>query len=73
MLSACEFFKAKYGLRVKAFYIESEKNRSADALSRGKTPIWLQNRGRENQVDPVNLIRLINKPLPYWKSAKNHY
>ena len=66
LLSACEFFKAKYGLRIKAFYI-------ADALSRGETPAWLENKGKENQVDFLDLIRMINKPLVYWKSIKNHF
>ena len=68
LLSAIEFFKYKFELRIKAFYIKSSHNTSADALSRGRTPFWLTQRGRELEPDVKQIIELIVNPLPFWKS-----
>ena len=57
-LAAAEYYKAKYGLKIKAFYIPSAKNTFADALSRGKTPIWLKDRGTEVKINLVELFKL---------------
>ena len=70
MLSAIEFFKFQYGLKVKAFYIESKKNNSADALSRGSTPLWLKRRGVRVKSDIRKILHLLNDPLPFWKNAR---
>ena len=70
LLSAIEFFKYKFGLRIKAFYIKSSHNTSADALSRGRTPFWLAQRGVEIETNVKQIIELIVNPLPFWKSKK---
>ena len=66
LLSAIEFFKFRYTLRVKAYYIESNKNTSADDLSRGRTPLWLSRGGVRLKNDIRKLIKLVNNPLPFW-------
>ena len=73
ILSAIEFYKAKYGLKVKTAYIKSSHNTSADALSRGRIPYWLKVRGKELKVDLSNIIELINNPLPFWKKMRNPF
>ena len=70
LLSAIEVFKYKFGLRIKAFYIKSSHNTSADALSRGRTPFWLTQRGIELESNVKQIIELIVHPLPFWKSKK---
>ena len=45
ILSAIETLKFNYGLKVKAFYIKSKHNNTADALSRDRTPSWLKKKG----------------------------
>ena len=73
MLSAIEFFKAKYGLKVKAVYIKSDKNTSADALSRGRIPPWLLRRGIKKEIDLNFIMRLIDNPVPFWKKTLNPF
>ena len=68
ILSAIEAFKFKFGLKVKAFYIKSSQNTSADGLSRGRTPRWLVSRGVEQKINVRQIIKLINNPLPFWKT-----
>ena len=68
ILSAIEVFKFRYGLKVKAFYIESKKNRSADDLSRGRTPKWLKRRGTRVINNVQKIIQLLNNPLPFWQN-----
>ena len=68
LLAAIEFFKYRFGLRVKAYYIESKKNTSADDLSRGRTPVWLRRRGVRVKNNMQELIKLLNCPLPFWKN-----
>ena len=68
LLSAIEFFKFRFRLRVKAYYIESNKNTSADDLSRGRTPLWLSRGGVRVKNDIRKLIKLVNNPLPFWKN-----
>lgn len=68
LLAAIEFFKYRFGLRAKAYYIESKKNTSADDLSRGRTPVWLRRRGVRVKNNMQELIKLLNCPLPFWKN-----
>ena len=69
ILSAIEAFKFKFGLKVKAFYIKSCQNTSADDLSRGGTPRWLVSRGVEQKVNVCQIMKLIDNPLPFWKTT----
>ena len=67
ILSAIETFKFNFGLKVKAFYIKSQHNNSADELSRNRTPPWLRLKGVEQKNDVTQIVQLINNPLPFWK------
>ena len=73
LLAAVEFFKAKYGLKVKAVYLPSVKNTSADALSRGKTPVWLRRRGVRKKIEFKKLFALLNNPVAFWKKRVNPF
>ena len=73
LLSAIEFFKYKFGLRVKAYYIKSKHNTSADCLSRGHTPQWLGWRGVKLKNDVNEIIQLLDDPLPFWQTKKRDY
>ena len=73
LLAAVEFYKAKYGLKVKAVYIPSSNNTSADALSRGKTPIWLEQRGTKEKVNLLELFRLLDNPKKFWYKLRNPF
>ena len=72
-MAAVEFFKAKYGLKVKAVYLPSVKNTSADALSRGKTPVWLKRRGVRKEIEFKKLFALLNNPMAFWKKLVNPF
>ena len=73
LLSAIEYFKFKFGLKVKAFYIKSQHNTSADLLSRGHTPHWLGRRGIQLENDVNEIIKLLDNPLPFWQTKKRNY
>ena len=66
ILAAIESIKFNFGLKVKAFYIKSGHNNTADKLSRGQTPPWLVAKGVELKIDVSQIVELINNPLPYW-------
>ena len=68
LLSAIQFYKAKYMLRVKAYHIKSDHNSSADALSRGRTPHWLNQRGVRTRVNIKQILSLTDNPVPFWKT-----
>ena len=68
ILSAIEVFKFRYGLKIKACYIESKKNRSADDLSRRRTPHWLRGRGTRVKINVLEIVQLLKNPLPFWKN-----
>ena len=72
-LAAAEFYKAKFGLKVKAVYIPSSNNTSADALSRGTTPIWLEQRGIEERINLLELFQLLDDPRKFWCKLKNPF
>ena len=72
-LAAVEYYKAKYGLKVKAVYIPSSNNTSADALSRGKTPIWLEQRGTKEKLNLLELVRLLDNPKKFWYKLQNPF
>ena len=68
LLSAIQYYKAKFMLRAKAHYIKSDHNTSADALSRGRTPHWLKHQGTRLRIDLRQIIKLIDNPIPFWKA-----
>ena len=71
LLSGIELYKFRFRLKVKAHYIKSSHNTSADALSRGQTPRWLRQRGTEVKVSISTILKLIDDPLPMWTKIIN--
>ena len=67
ILSAIESFKFNFGLKVKAVYIKSSHNNSADKLSRNLTPPWLASRGIRLKINVPKIVKLLDNPLPFWK------
>ena len=67
ILSAIESFKFNFGLKVKAVYIKSRHNNSADKLSRNRTPPWLASRGIRLKIDIPEIVKLLDDPIPFWK------
>ena len=61
--------KFKHNLKVSAYYIESSKNTSADALSRGKVPDWLQKRGVKYDVKMSDIDKILIDPIAFWTKA----
>ena len=68
LLAAIQFYKAKHMLRVKAFYSKSEHNTSADELSRGHTPCWLNQHGTRSHINLQQILNLIDNPISFWKT-----
>ena len=66
ILAAIEAIKFNFGLKIKAFYIKSKHNNTADTLSRGQTPPWLSAKGVEQKIDIPHIVELINNPGPCW-------
>ena len=64
-LDAIEYYKYVRGLKVKAFYIKSSHN-TADALSRGQVPRWLEVHGVKLSINIAVILKLIGDPVPFW-------
>ena len=73
ILSAIEYYKFKYGLKIKAYYVKSSHNSSADALSRGLTPKWLLLRGVRHKIDVSRIVNLLRNPRPFWLKSRNPF
>ena len=65
MVAAIERIKYAFLLKLSVRYIPSDKNISADSLSRARVPIWLQRRGTRifpsmsalvDMINPLNLV-----------------
>ena len=59
LLAAIEFFKRKYALKIPVKHIPGIQNNSADVLSRGSVPSWLELRGKRLRVDIPTLTSLV--------------
>ena len=66
LLAGIEFFKRKHMLKITAKHIPGIQNNSADCLSRGKIPKWLQTRGTRLWLNINSLAQLIEHPLRFW-------
>ena len=67
LLEAIETYKFNFGLKIKAFYIKSDHNTSADKLSRKAPPLWLEAAGVEQKINVLEIVDLIDNPLHFWK------
>ena len=74
LVAAIECLKYRYTLKVSVRYIPTHKNRSADQLSRNKSPRWLRNAGSETPLCMRKLARAIdlNNLISSWTTAVNH-
>ena len=63
LLSVIELLKLKYNLKVSVFYIKSSANTTADMLSRGVLPHWLQRRGVRCTAKIDIIERILSNPL----------
>ena len=70
ILSAIEYFKRSYRLKICTRHIPGKHNNTADLLSRGKIPSWLQRYGIKREVNLKHLFRLIRNPLRFWIASK---
>ena len=66
LLAAIEYFKRKFVIKIKAHHIPGRHNISADSLSRGTIPNWLQRDGCRRPVNIPFLFELVNTPLSIW-------
>ena len=69
MLATIELIKLKYNLKVSTFFIKSSLNSSADALSRGQIPYWLESRGEKLRVDLRKIEKILMDPITAWKKV----
>ena len=67
LLAAIEYFKRTYFLKISARHIPGRHNNSADSLSRGSVPRWLNRGGCRRQTDLSFLSQLIEDPLNFWQ------
>ena len=67
MLSVIELYKQKYGVKISTRYIRGVANISADLLSRGEVPQWLEKFGVEVECDLNEVADLLDNPLAAWK------
>ena len=70
ILSAIEYFKRSYRLKICTRHIPGKHNNTADLLSRGVIPSWLRRYGIRREVNLKDLFRLIKNPLRFWISSK---
>ena len=65
ILAIIEFFKRSHRLKICTRHIPGKHSNTADLLSRGKIPKWLQRYGIRREVNLKDLFRLIKNPLRF--------
>lgn len=65
-LAAIEFYKREYNLKITTRHIMGRHNNSADSLSRGVIPIWLQKYGTRVSINIEELYLLTENPISFW-------
>ena len=67
MLSAIELIKRRECIKISAYHVRGTNNSSADQLSRGGVPEWLQRRGWK--IDPLieDIFELLTNPITSWR------
>ena len=75
MVAAIERIKYAFLLKLSVRYIPSDKNVSADSLSRARVPLWLQRRGTRILPSISALVHLIDPRnlVTSWISTLNNY
>ena len=67
MLAVIELYKHKFGVKISTHHIRGVANRSADSLSRGVIPLWLQKFGIKMECNLDHVANLLDNPLPAWR------
>ena len=66
-LALWEYAKYRLECKVKPQWIPSKDNVTADSLSRGTVPEWLDRRGQERSLSLQNWRMLKLSPIKTWK------
>ena len=72
-LAIWEYIKYKLECKINASWLPSEANRTADALSRGRVPEWLQRRGRNRTLAPQHWKLLSLRSIKIWEKCLEIY
>ena len=67
-LSCWELQKYRLSCKISPDWIPGDKNKTADALSRGHIPEWLRRRGRKQSCDLASVAFSIANPELSWNS-----
>ena len=67
ILAVVELYKHKFGTKIQPRYIFGVGNTSADSLSRGRIPRWLDRFGEKCSIDLDKVANLLVNPLPAWR------
>ena len=66
ILSVIELIKRRECVKIAAYHIKGELNSTADCLSRGKVPQWLQKRGRKLDPKIPEIFESLTNPIKTW-------
>ena len=72
-LAIWEYVKYQLECKITPGWLPSDANRTADSLSRGKVPEWLQRRGRKRSLAPQHWRLLSLSPIKIWKELLKLY
>ena len=64
-----ELYKYRHRLKVSTHHIKGVGNTSADLLSRGITPSWLQKNGKKCTTKLNDVAYLLATPFTAWREA----
>ena len=66
ILSVVELIKRRECIKITAYHIRGKSNSTADCLSRGEVPHWLQKRGRKLDPKIPEIFEMLTKPINSW-------
>ena len=69
MLTVIELYKHKPGVKILPRFIKGVANKSADCLSRGKTPQWLVKYGSKAECNLNDVAGILDNPHAAWKNV----
>ena len=66
ILSVIELIKRRVCIKISAYHVRGEFNSTADCLSRGEVPQWLQKRGRKLDPKIPEIYEMLTNPIKSW-------
>ena len=69
ILAVIELYKHIYNVKISTHHIKGVGNTSADSLSRGEVPRWLEKFGNKCNISLNNVINLLKNPLSAWEKS----